>query len=209
MVEKSMIPKSSDESMDFQHEFLWPISSLIGMLRPLHFLILKHISKIEQGDKVLELGSGMIPNYEIYAKKVGDEGVFVALDSRERVLKGATKIAYWFGKVFPFIKEKTSQEVVADAEILPFQDGTFDKVLMNNLPADAVKEVKRVLKEDGIVIFCFNEVFSVPVCSLLYKNLIKKHGFQDIKMFPVSPGHFIPGLFTNWAVVAKKGESKR
>ncbi|MFZ1721380.1 MAG: hypothetical protein WAU07_02635 [Microgenomates group bacterium] len=84
---------------DFQHEVLWPVTSMLGMMRPLHFLVLKYVAEIQEGDTVLELGSGLIPNYEIYAEKVGKSGVFVALDSREKVQKGAKKIAFWFGKL--------------------------------------------------------------------------------------------------------------
>ncbi|MFZ1721379.1 MAG: hypothetical protein WAU07_02630 [Microgenomates group bacterium] len=78
---------------------------------------------------------------------------------------------------------------------------------MNNLPRFDISEVKRVLKENGTVIFCFNELFSVPVIILLCKRLFRNEGFEELKVYPISPGNIIPGLYTNWALIAKKPET--
>lgn len=146
----------------------------------------------------------MIPYYEMYAKKVGDTGIFVALDSRETVQNGAKDIGYWFGKLFSKNDTKETPKVVAKAdESLPFPDESFDKILMSNLPAIAIDESWRVLKEGGTLIFCFNELFSVPVLTLLFRKLMREKNFTDIKLVPISPGS-IPLIFTNWAVTGKK-----
>lgn len=67
-------------------------------------------------------------------------------------------------------KEKRLEFKVADAQSLPFEDGTFDAIFALEVlehvyrPKKALKEIKRVLKKGGYAIFL------VPTDSLLFKT---------------------------------------
>ena len=210
MNEEQKITPSKDKKGDlldamqkFRFEIVWPVASLLAFLRPLHYYILDKVVNIEEKDRVLELGSGVLPLYDMYASKIGRGGIFVALDYRLGVQKKANRIGFLLEKI-PFFNKSKSKRIVGDATKLPFPDELFDKIVMSNLPNDATDEIERVLKDGGILVSAFNEPFSIPVVSLLIKRELKKKGFADIELFPISPGFIIPGVFTNWCIVATK-----
>lgn len=98
--------------------------------------------------KILDVGTGpgmfavligKNPNYEVFA-----------VDSSKGMLEQATKNTENFGAKVIF--------QLADAHSLPFEDETFDAIMMRNVtwnlpnPKEAYKEWKRVLKADGKII---------------------------------------------------------
>src|SRR3989304_9553180 len=106
---------------DHWDEYVWPLASTIPLIRPLHFLDVRRRAQIEEGQRVLEIGSGY-PFYKIYSGKVGESGLFIALDSNSTIQKRSKKL----------LSKGRETIIVGDANRLPFQDQTFDLVLGNN-----------------------------------------------------------------------------
>lgn len=75
-----------------------------------------------------------------------------------------------YGRFFPNrltmdVSEKSQPDIVADAHKLPFENDTFEIVLCTEVlehlmfPAIAISEMRRVLKDDGIVILTTRFIF--------------------------------------------------
>ena len=101
---------------------------------------------VEPGDKVLDLGCGNGRFFEVLKDKRVD---YIGVDFSERLIEIAKKR-------YPQVKFQ-----VADALNLPFPNNFFDKVytisVFHHIPSEEfrlqfLKEVKRVLKKEGLLI---------------------------------------------------------
>ena len=129
-----------------------------------HFLDL--IDKRE-GEKVLELGcsSGFLTKYL---------GKVTAIDTSEKMLEITKK------------KNPSATCLHADMFEMPFKNGSFDKVVTmrvwNHLDKDdlrkALKEVKRVLKPNGFLIFDLEEKSALRrMVGFFYQKIFKTTGY--------------------------------
>lgn len=192
-------------------EYLWPVTSLVGSLRPIHHWMVGRLAKIEKGEKVLEVGSGY-PLYKMYSGRVGDNGVFVSLDISQNIQKRTRNIIYWFNKLLKTergLSETREAFVVADAGKLPFADETFNVVIASNFTGDKdsyVKEAFRVLKPGGRFINTYIEPL-VPIFNREIARIARGVGFTEVKIRPGAPGAIItPGTW-NWNLEANKPAS--
>ena len=110
-------------------------------------------SGIKEGMKVLEVGCGSGAFTTFVARAVGDKGEVFALDIQPEMLKQIeTKLKRPENKDI-----KNIHLINGDALNMPFEDNTFDLVysitVFQELPNKnkALKEMKRVLKHDGIL----------------------------------------------------------
>lgn len=190
-------------------EYLWPVISSLAGYRLVHFWALRHLSKIQPGQKVLELGSGY-PFYKIYSDKVGEDGLFVALDINENIQKRAKKICFWMNKFFKRDNslDNAEQHVVADSRNLPFEENTFDTVIASNLTEDTlgyISAVNQVLKPGGKLLVTVTD-FPFPFTTRSIAQHCQKAGFQKVAVKPeFTPATTIPFLW-NWYVEAIKPE---
>ena len=106
------------------------------------------ISKIKEGNVVLDLGCGAGFDCFIASKKVGNKGKVIGVDMTEEMIKKAKSNA-------EKIKIKNVQFILAEIEKLPFKEDSIDIIITNcviNLTPDKTKTFKeayRVLKEMG------------------------------------------------------------
>ena len=121
--------------------------------------------------EVLEIATG--PG--LLAKHVADSSKsMIATDYSDGMIREALKGRY---------SNKLKFEI-ADATKLPYKDNKFDVVLIANAlhvmpsPDDAIKEIDRVLKQDGILI-CPNFVnHKNGFLSKLFSNILKLAGIK-------------------------------
>ncbi len=212
------------KASDIWNEYFWPPFSTVLFARPLHFALTRFISDIKPGDKTLELCSGY-PWYEFYAGKVGENGLFVALDINQSIQERSKFIG---GLVDKYIRRKdtpTVQHLVASAyKTLPFRNNTFDHLIISQ-SHPPTEEAYRVLKPGGRLLVSYAEAFTYPVSTIGAYMDLKESKFKDIKVFPGSPttaattlGYFyLTGSFSptelallglNWYVSATKPISK-
>ena len=100
-------------------EYVWPIASLVLTLRPLHAWAMGNFAAIKKGDRVIEIGAcyGL---YKLYSDKVGDNGLFVAVDFRQKIQTRAKKVGLWFDYFFKDNQRDKTNLVTANASKLPF-----------------------------------------------------------------------------------------
>jgi len=137
---------------------VFPAKDAPALLNPLRRLLqdpraVVEAAAIRPGERVLELGPG--PGYFTLhaARTAGATGSVVALDLQPAMLGalGERLRAPLTGRV---------RMVAADATLLPFCDGTFDRVFLSAVLGEvpdadaAVREIARVLRPDGTVAFC-------------------------------------------------------
>ena len=199
-------------TVEFWNEVEWPIASLILCLRPLHHWLTGQIAKIERGEKVLEIGAGY-PLYKLYADKVGENGLFAAVDINPNIQRRAKKICYWLDNILR--KEKGESvsvvQAVADATKLPFDDNSFDLVIASNFVGNDfyINEAFRTLKPGGRAIFAWNELVPlVPMETANQATICKELGFEKVKIRPGMPGSIYPGVGWNWYLEARKPREK-
>lgn len=199
--------KLAIKKMGSWDEEWWPILSLIFLIRPLHHWLVGQVAKIEKGQKVLEVGSGY-PLYKLYANKVGENGVFAAVDINQKVQRRSRKICYRIDNFFKKDDSKNTPvtQIVANASRLPFGDNCFDTVIASNFNTlySYTNEAYRVLKPGGRAIFTWVELFSVPILSRTNARICKELGFENVKIKPGMPASIIPGELWNWHVEATK-----
>ena len=106
------------------------------------------ISKIKEGDVVLDLGSGAGFDAFLAAKKVGKEGKVIGVDMTEEMIDKAREIAKKY-------RYENVEFRLGEIEDLPIDDNSIDIIISNcviNLAPDKLKvfqEAYRVLKTGG------------------------------------------------------------
>lgn len=106
------------------------------------------VSKIKEGDTVLDLGCGAGFDCFLSAKKVGAAGKVIGVDMTKEMIDRAKLNAKKSGA-------KNVEFILGDIEKIPIPDKSVDIVITNcvvNLTPDKSKtfrEARRVLKEDG------------------------------------------------------------
>lgn len=141
------------------------------------FLFNNYLTK---GDKVLDLGCGNGRYYELFKNKEID---YIGVDSSEKLVNIAKE-------KYPAVKFQAE-----DALNLPFPDNHFDKIysiaVLHHIPSkelrmEFLKESKRVLKKDGILILTVWKFHQLKeICSLIKYSILKLIGkskldFKDI-----------------------------
>lgn len=156
-------------------------------IKPLHYsliqkyhkgLVKKEIVKYAKG-KILDIGCGEKPFYPFVKDKVDE---YIGVDHPDTP------------------HSKAYIDVFAPAHDLPFQDNYFDVVLLTQViehletPLAVLKEIYRVLKEDGILIISWPFLYPIheaPRDFFRYTSygmeyLSQKSGFLIKKLTPVS-----------------------
>ena len=106
------------------------------------------LGRLEQGERVLDLGSGAGTDSLIAAQMVGPEGSVTGIDMTTEMLEKARAAAAELGT-------DNVTFVEGEVERLPFADGSFDVVISNGVidlvpDKDAVfSEIHRVLRPGG------------------------------------------------------------
>lgn len=124
-------------------------------------------------EKILDIGCGS----GFYTKALIQKGAVVtATDIAKGYLKQTKKLVG---------KNKRLRLCVADVTNLPFKDNIFDKVLLTevieHLPdyKVALREIKRVLKTDGILVISTPSKFSPMNLAYELKRRIKHYSFNE------------------------------
>ncbi len=177
------------------------------------------IASLNEGDVVLDLGSGAGFDVFLAAKKVGSTGKAIGVDMTDEMLDKARKNAKKGGYTNVEFKK-------GDIEDLPIEDNSIDMVISNcviNLApnkAMVFKEIYRVLKTGGKLMVS-DVVLTKPLPDDLksdkdlligcisgailkgeYISLLKKSGFNDITIHKEIPA-FLPdyGLSITFSAV--------
>lgn len=106
------------------------------------------LSNIQEGDVVLDLGSGAGFDAFLAARKVGESGKVIGVDFTEDMIEKSRGLAAKYGF-------KNVEFRLGDIENLPFENESVDVIISNcviNLAPDKLKvfkEAYRVLKNDG------------------------------------------------------------
>lgn len=206
--------------IDLYNEKVWPILSLIW-LKKINYWVLGRNADIQSGQKVLEVGSGVGTDYKALAGKVGEKGVYVALDINKPIQeKSKRSYLFWLAKNEDSGKLESGRasHVVSDAvHDLPFEENTFDTVVSSNFTGmsrktedntlfgtkgwDYVEEAHRVLKPGGKIVASWGE-FIIPISSIFYLRKLKKAGFVNAKLRPGTPALF--PLAYHWILTGEK-----
>ncbi|NOJ26387.1 MAG: protein-L-isoaspartate(D-aspartate) O-methyltransferase [Nitrososphaera sp.] len=160
---------------------------------------LNHAS-LEQGEVVVDLGSGAGIDVFMSANRVGKSGRVIGIDMTEEMLAKARKNAAGFDNV-----EFRRGDI---EERIPLEDAAADVVISNcviNLTADKVaafKEIRRILRDGGRMVISDlvtdresenidSEKWSSCIDGALtkenYISCISKAGFVDIKVLKERP----------------------
>lgn len=109
--------------------------------------------QLNEYSSLLDIGSGLCHWSKLLVPYLGENRKVVALDNDEKWSKGNKSIEHYFKNLNSSIKF-----VKGDAVALPFADDSFDVVTCQTVlihlknPVLALKEMKRVVKPNGIVI---------------------------------------------------------
>jgi ubiquinone/menaquinone biosynthesis C-methylase UbiE len=109
--------------------------------------------ELNQYSSLLDIGSGMCHWSKLLVPYLNDNRKIVALDRDEKWAKGSQAIEDYFKS-----HDATIRFIQGDATALPFADDSFDVVTCQTVlihlkkPTLALKEMKRVVKPNGIVI---------------------------------------------------------
>jgi arsenite methyltransferase len=130
------------------------------------------LGRLETGERVLDLGCGAGTDTLVAAQMVGPEGRVVGIDMTPEMLAKARAAAAELGSANVELLE-------AEAERLPFPDGSFDVVISNGVidlipDKDAVfAEIFRVLAEGG----------RIQVADVTIQNPVSEEGRRKIDLW--------------------------
>ena len=157
------------------------------------------LAEIQEGETVLDLGSGGGIDVFLAANKVGDEGKVIGVDMTPDMIETAVKNAQKGGYTNVEFK-------LGEIENLPIEENTIDVIISNcviNLTPDknnAYKEVYRVLKPGGRILVsdlvtegflpeeirrsfqAWSECVGGAMEKQNYLNTIKKAGFKEVEI---------------------------
>lgn len=141
--DRKLLEIEQGKRIKYNAERIWGWGTMAGKLRVKRRVneILENMGTLHN-PKVLELGCGV----GIFTEQFIKNGInIVSLDISHSLLKLAKE------------KKGVSKILVADAELMPFKDGSFDLILgvsvLHHLNVEnALKESKRVLKKGGMII---------------------------------------------------------
>jgi ubiquinone/menaquinone biosynthesis C-methylase UbiE len=114
-----------------------------------HNWVFDQLLKLPANANILELGCGSAVLWKESAKRIPAGWVVTLSDLSDGMLDSAWRNLVVTGRNFKFEK--------IDAQSIPYADGTFDAVIANHMlyhvpdRRRALKEVRRVLKDDGIL----------------------------------------------------------
>ncbi len=201
--------------VSFYNEKIWPIISF-SYLKKINYWVLGRKLQIKEGEKILEVGSGSEINYSAVAKKVGKDGLYVALDVDEKVQARAKKSYLFFLKGNKGEEKGKAEHAVGDGvNSLPFAADTFDSIVASNFTGMNknenifstkgwdlfLKEALRVLKPGGKIASSYFE-FQIPLASILYFHKFKKAGFENVSLSPGNPSFMLIGM--HWIISGVK-----
>ena len=157
----------------------------VGCGAPLHF------ADVQEGETVVDLGSGAGIDVFLSANKVGDSGRVIGIDMTDEMLEKARKNAKENGYTNVEFKKGDIEKRI------PVDDNSVDLVISNcviNLTTDKVstyKEIYRILKQDNgrMVISDLvtdkevqtDSIDSEKWCNCIDGTLTKEHYIESIK----------------------------
>lgn len=189
----------------------------LGCGNPVNFV------DLEEGERVLDLGSGMGIDVFLASERVGSEGLAVGMDASEEMVRKANRIAKRRG--YDNVEFRRGE-----MEELPFEGESFDVVISNcviNLSTDKLKtyrEIYRVLKPNGRILISDivtdgqlpekirsdPEVWASCIGGALqkedYLNTIKEAGFGEIEVLSQDIFDEIEGVDTKIMSLQVKAE---
>ena len=130
------------------------------------------MGRLEEGERVLDLGSGAGTDSLIAAQMVGAQGRVIGIDMTPAMLSKARAAAGEMGA-------RNLEFLESEAERLPFPDGTFDVVISNGVidlipDKDAVfAELHRVLVPGG----------RMQIADVTIKNPVSAVGRRNIDLW--------------------------
>jgi SAM-dependent methyltransferase len=130
------------------------------------------MGRLEPGERVLDLGSGAGTDSLIAAQMVGEQGSVTGVDMTPEMLAKARRAAADMGA-------SNVEFVEAEAERLPFPDGSFDVVISNGVidlipDKDAVfDELFRVLRSGG----------RMQIADVTIQNPVSDEGRRNIDLW--------------------------
>ena len=142
------------------------VESFAGVANPFS------LGRLERGARVLDLGSGAGTDSLVAAQMVGPEGSVVGIDMTPEMLAKARAAAAELGV-------RNVEFVEAEAESLPFADGSFDVIISNGVidlipDKDAVfVELSRVLAPGG----------RIQIADVTIQNPVSEEGRRNIDLW--------------------------
>ncbi len=157
------------------------------------------LSRLKEGEIVLDLGSGGGIDVFLAAKKVGARGKVIGVDMTEEMIRKARAVASKYGY-------KNAEFRLGEIENLPIEDSSVDVVISNcviNLSPDKEKvfrEAYRVLKPGGRIMIsdlvtegelpeAVRKSFDAWACCIAgalekseYLDTIRRAGFKNVKI---------------------------